>query len=231
MVKYLAKFLPKLSEVCKPLRSLTNKDAPWERGETHDKAFQDIQRATCDAPVLKYFDQKAATEDQGDASSKGLGFACMQEERPVSYASKALILAEQNYSQTERELLAQVFGVEHHHTYIYGRKITLWTDHKPLVSNISKPLTSAPERLQRLLLTHRLEHDRSVALEWFSDNFMKSNADKCHLLVLGQSSDDPVDVRIGNSEVVNSSGEKLLGIQIDNKLSFDNHVSKIVPTG
>ena len=76
-------------------------------------------------------------------------------------------------------------------------------------------------------ITHRLEHDCSVALKWFSDNFMKLNADKCHLLVLGQRSDDPVTVRIGNSEVVNSSEEKLLGVQIDNKLSFGNHVSKL----
>ena len=76
-------------------------------------------------------------------------------------------------------------------------------------------------------ITQRLEHDCSVALEWFSDNFMKSNADKCHLLVLGQSSDDPVTVRIGNPEVVNNSEEKLLGVQIDNKLSFENHVSKL----
>ena len=76
-------------------------------------------------------------------------------------------------------------------------------------------------------ITHRPEHDCSVALEWFSNNFMKLNADKCHLLVLEQRSDDPVTVRIGNSEVVNSSEEKLLGFQIDNKLSFDNHVSKL----
>ena len=76
-------------------------------------------------------------------------------------------------------------------------------------------------------ITHRLEHDFSVALEWFADNVMKLNADKCHLFVFGQSSDYPVTVRIGNSEVVNSSEENLLGAQIDNKLSFDNHVSKL----
>ena len=64
-------------------------------------------------------------------------------------------------------------------------------------------------------ITHRIEHDCSVALKWFTDNFMKLNADKCHLLVLGQSSDDPVIVRIGNFEVVNSSEEKLLAVQID----------------
>ena len=76
-------------------------------------------------------------------------------------------------------------------------------------------------------IAHRLEHDCSVALEWFSDNFMKLNADKCHLLVLGMSSDDPFAVRIGNSEVVNCSEVKPLGVQIDNKLSFDNHVSRL----
>ena len=58
---------------------------------------------------------------------------------------------------------------------------------------------------------------------------MKLNADKCHLLVLGQRCDDPVTIRIGglSANVVNSYEEKLLGVQIDSKLSFDNHVSKL----
>ena len=76
-------------------------------------------------------------------------------------------------------------------------------------------------------ISHRLETACSVALEWFADNFMKLNADKCHLLVLGQRCDDPVTVRIGSADVVNSSEEKLLGVQIDSRLSFDNHVSKL----
>ena len=41
---------------------------------------------------------------------------------------------------------------------------------------------------------------------------MELNADKCHLLALGQGCDDPVNVRIGNADVVNSSEEKLLGV-------------------
>ena len=40
---------------------------------------------------------------------------------------------------------------------------------------------------------------------------MKLNADKCHLLVTGQRCDDPVAVKIGNSEVIDSSDGKLLG--------------------
>ena len=37
----------------------------------------------------------------------------------------------------------------------------------------------------------------------------------------------PVTVRIGYADIVNSSEEKLLGVQIDSRLSFDNHVSKL----
>ena len=61
-------------------------------------------------------------------------------------------MAEQNYSQIEKELLAQVFGMEHNHQYVYGRKVVLWTDHKPLEVIATKPLASAPKRLQRLMM-------------------------------------------------------------------------------
>ena len=55
--------------------------------------------------------------------------------------------------------------------------------------------------------SHRLETDCSVALEWFADNFIKLNADKCHRLVLGQRCNDPVTVRIGNADVVKALRE------------------------
>ena len=78
-------------------------------GQTHEK-----ERSKCpaffSAPVLKYFDSNKPTEGSGDASSQGLGFVLTQEDHPVTYASRALTLAEQRYSQTEKELLAQVFG-------------------------------------------------------------------------------------------------------------------------
>ena len=66
-------------------------------------------------------------------------------------------------------------------------------------------------------ITHKLENDCNVALKWFSDNFMKLNADKCHLLVIGQRCDDSVTVKIGNTDVTNSLEEKLLGVHIDSQ--------------
>ena len=51
---------------------------------------------------------------------------------------------------------------------------------------------------------------------------MKTNADKCHLLV---TRDTGVIAKIGEFDVKNSREEKLLGVKIDSKLSFENHVS------
>ena len=117
-----------------------------------DVAFDKFKEAVTSALVFKYFDSSKPTEGSGDASSQGLGFVLTQEDHPVTHASRALAQAEQRYSQIEKELLAQVFGLEHNHQCVYGRKVILYTDHKPLVSISSKPLASKPNRLQRLFL-------------------------------------------------------------------------------
>ena len=54
--------------------------------------------------------------------------------------------------------------------------------------------------------------------QWFSHNQMKGNTDKCHLIV---STDEPIELRVGDSLIKNSACEKLLGIKIDNKLNLD----------
>ena len=53
---------------------------------------------------------------------------------------------------------------------------------------------------------------------------LKGNASKCHLLI---SSGENVHVNIGTSQIKNSDCERLLGIDIDCKLSFENHINQI----
>ena len=50
---------------------------------------------------------------------------------------------------------------------------------------------------------------------------MKGNTDKCHLIV---STDEPIEIRVGQSLIKSSTYEKFLGIRIDSKLNFDTHV-------
>ena len=73
----------------------------------------------------------------------------------------------------------------------------------------------------------RLEIDSAHAIKWFSDNYMKLNEDKCHLLTFGNMSSDSVSVKIGSSTIANSTEEKLLGVTLDSKLTFEQHVSNL----
>ncbi len=51
------------------------------------------------------------------------------------------------------------------------------------------------------------------------------NSDKCHLLVTNHG--DNLHALIGNETIMGSESVKLLGIHIDNKLTFNEHVQKI----
>ena len=73
-------------------------------------------------------------------------------------------------------------------------------------------------------LIKSLEEASKKLFKWFDDNLMKRIPDKCHLIV---STNDNVKIRIGNFQIENTKRAKLLGIQFDNKLSFDYRLSKI----
>ena len=53
---------------------------------------------------------------------------------------------------------------------------------------------------------------------------LKGNASKCHLLI---SCGENVHVNIGTSQIKNSDCERLLGIDLDCKLSSENHINQI----
>ena len=74
MVKYLSKFLSGPSQICEPIRRLTDRDAPCFWTKERDVAFNKIKEAVTSAPVLKNFDSSKPTEESGDPSSQGLGF-------------------------------------------------------------------------------------------------------------------------------------------------------------
>ena len=64
-----------------------------------------------------YFDQEKETEVIIDASPVGVSAILTQDGKVVSYSSRALTDVEQSFSQTDREILAVVYGVEHYHLY------------------------------------------------------------------------------------------------------------------
>ena len=69
-------------------------------------------------------------------------------------------------------------------------------------------------------LTNRLEHDSFLAIKYFENDNMKLNQDKCHLLVSGYKNEN-VWIHIGNEKIWESNKQKLLGLDIDRNLNFN----------
>ena len=179
-VNYLAKFLPHLSEVSEPLRQLTKKEKPFHWDSTHNQAFGAIKHLITEPPVLKYYEPTRPLVLQCDASDHGLGAALIQDGKPIAFASRALTDAERNYAQIEKELLAIVYGTTRFHQYTYGRSVMVETDHKPLEMISQKPLSTAPRRLQKMMMT--LQHyDLNIKYKRGSEMYLADTLSRHHL--------------------------------------------------
>ena len=152
MVNFLAKCIPHLTTMVRPIQALVARDAAWHWGHEHEQTMKHLKTALSAAPVLVHYDTRKYLVLQCDASKDSLGAALMQDGGPIAYASRALSSAECNYAHIEKELLSVVFGMQKFHQYTYGQEVTVENDHKPLVAITMKPIANAPARLQAMLL-------------------------------------------------------------------------------
>ena len=73
-------------------------------------------------------------------------------EKPIAYSSRTLSSSEKNISQIEKESLSIIFAIKKFHQYIFGRHVTIVTDHKSLLRKLSEEKgipQLAASRLQR----------------------------------------------------------------------------------
>ncbi|PFX16881.1 Uncharacterized protein K02A2.6 [Stylophora pistillata] len=87
--------------------------------------------------VLVHHNTKLQVQLAVDASPVGLGAVTSHitangTERPIAYASRSLTKSERNYSVIEKEALAIIFGIRKFQQFLYGRRLTLLTDHQSL---------------------------------------------------------------------------------------------------
>ena len=138
MVNFYRCYVPNCAEIIASLSDLTKSRAPniVEWGEKQERSFTQIKQLLSKEPILKLPDLDRPFIVQSDASSQALGACLIQEydgvKHPVMYASKKLLLREQNYSVGEREALAIIWAVNKFHRYLYGTHFVLESDHWPL---------------------------------------------------------------------------------------------------
>ncbi|KAJ8708897.1 hypothetical protein PYW07_013501 [Mythimna separata] len=153
MINYLGPFISNLSEKTQILRNLLKKDTVWTWDENHSQCLKKLKDEITNSPVLAHYNPKIALVLSVDSSKSALGAVILQKNKPIAYSSKTLTETQERYAQIEKELLAIQFGCEKFHQYVYGNRVTVHTDHKPLVYLFKKPLHEVPARLQRMMLT------------------------------------------------------------------------------
>lgn len=130
------KFVPKFSDISRPLSELTRKSAKWIWSDIHSNAFNKLKQLLTTAPILKQVEENKPFILRTDASNYALGAVLLQtedsEERPIEYASRLLTSAERNYNTTEREALAVVWALQKYRGYIDGAEVEVCTDHQAL---------------------------------------------------------------------------------------------------
>ncbi|XP_055923337.1 uncharacterized protein K02A2.6-like [Eupeodes corollae] len=152
MVTYLGSFVKDLSVQHINLRQLLKKEVACHWTDAHEKEFNMHKTLISTVPILTFYDPNKIITLSVDASKGVVGAVISHDNSPIAYTSATLTSSQQNYAQIEKELFAILFGCIKFHQYIYGKRVIVETDHKPLVPLFTRALYKVPARLQRFML-------------------------------------------------------------------------------
>jgi RNase H-like domain found in reverse transcriptase/Reverse transcriptase (RNA-dependent DNA polymerase)/Integrase zinc binding domain len=146
MVNQYRKFIRDCSKILKPLNELTNIGGFISKNQSSQikiepnseaiESFLKIKKCLMSADVLAFPDMNSPYYLTTDASNVAIGAVLTQKfersQKPIQFLSRTLSKTEQKYSTIEKELLAIVWATDHLRNYLFGNKVIIITDHKPL---------------------------------------------------------------------------------------------------
>ena len=137
LFSYYRKFIKDFSKIIRPITKLLKKDIPLIWTDEQQRAFDILKEKLTTAPILQYPDFEKSFILMTDASKNGLGAVLSQlddenREKVITYASRSLRGAEENYPITELEGLAVYWAVQYFHKYLLTKPFKIITDYSAL---------------------------------------------------------------------------------------------------
>lgn len=136
---YFRSFIPSFAHIAKVLTDLTRKEIPshipWEA--THQEAFEQLKNGLCNAVTLHTVDFDRDFGLLVDASATCVGCCLIQwadddTEKPVAFASSKLNDVQTRWATIEREAFAVIWALKKFRSWLFGRKVVIFSDHNPL---------------------------------------------------------------------------------------------------
>ena len=153
-VGFYRRFIRDFSKIARPLCRLLEKDTKFYFDESCHNAFEEIKSILVKAPIMAKPDWNREFEIMCDASDFAMGAVLGQKDekvfKAIYYARKTFNEAQENYSTTEKEMLAIVFACEKFRPYILGSHGIIHTDHTSIKYLMAKK--EAKPRLFRWVL-------------------------------------------------------------------------------
>lgn len=201
LVGYYRKFIRDFSKITQPLTACLKKGKKIVLSDDYRLAFEKCKELLVNAPLLQFPDFTKPFVLTTDASNVAIGAVLSQgligSDKPIAYASRTLNDAETRYSTIEKELLAIVWATKHFRPYLYGRKFTIYTDHRPLAW--LKTIKEPNSKLTRWKL--RLEEfDYDIVYKNGKQNTNADALSRIKLNVLGQDDGMSMKVNVDRKE-------------------------------
>ena len=118
---FYRRFIREFSKIARPLCRLLEKDAKFNFNESCQSSFEEIKSRLVEAPIMAKPDWTKEFEIMCDASDYSMRAVLGQKTgkmfRAIYYARKTFNEAQENYSTTEKEMLAMVFASEKFRPY------------------------------------------------------------------------------------------------------------------
>lgn len=158
---FYSRFIKSMSTIRAPLNDLLKKGVDYHWDKDCQRSFEEFKKILASDLLLTHYDPRLPIVVAADASQTGIGGIGYHtypdgSMKAFLHVSRRLLPAETRYSQIELEALAIVWTVTKLHKYLFGRKFTLFTDHRPLLaifgSNKGVP-THVANRIRRWAIT------------------------------------------------------------------------------
>ena len=114
---------------------------------------------------------------------------------------------------------------------IFINDLFMFLEGKCDLFNYADDNTLVQHNTDLVILKSNIESAAVIATEWFTSNKMKANPSKFQAMVLNRKQSVDIELVLTDTVIKSENCVKLLGVIVDNKLTFSDHIKHICSRG